>query len=810
MKNIRYKAHKLSILEIAIIIVVILLFKSFVVYGETPVTPSDYTWKPLKVGAGGWVVGMYIHPTEPNLRYVRTDVSGAYRWDEVSSTWKQVVTSSSLPSGYSWYGGNEGVSSLVGAPKDPNIAYMAFRGQIFRSINRGDNWAATNFAINNVTFAPNGEGRQDGERLAVDPNNSDVLYYGSINRSLWVSFNAGTNWAKIEAIPTGAADHGVNTVVFDKLSGTQNSRTKDIYVTVDTGGVFKSSDAGQSWIRISDSGPGILRRYRDAVIGPDGTYFVACTNEGAVGAVWKYNSGIWSDITPGGNLAYWDLAIDPTNGQRLVVIASGGAAWTTLNQGSTWISQGSFRLVSPTIAWLGKQVTYWLSVGDISFDPLVPGKLWFAEGFGVWWSTNLSSNQIVWNEQSAGIEETCGNAVICPPGGKPITAMWDLGVFYHNNPDLYNAQRAYNSGVVGGWHIDWCPADPNFIVGVFQTSQSYQNVPRNSYSTDGGKKWQLFASQPTDIAYGCIAVSATSKENIVRLPANDQLPYYTFDMGKSWVQSSFPGYTNTGYTQLSSPMKPLCADRVDPSTFYFYHQSNGIFKSTNGGVNWTRVSSGPVLNRYNMMMKTTPGHAKDIWFAEGKQGNVVGGLWHSIDGGAAWSKVSGIQQAFSFGFGKAQTVDGYPTIYVAGVANGQNGVYRSTNSEGIWDKIATFPLDNFDYIDDIDGDKDTFGEVYICFAGSGFAYGMQKDATQVEQIIQKQNSIVLQGGILTVNNINKNTNVMIYTTLGKLLYKSEQNYDFSINLYDLHLPSGILLVSLSTDKERIIKKIIKM
>lgn len=792
-----------------LLIVASLLFLCFFVSAESKDIFPTYTWKPLKIGGGGWVVGMYIHPTEPNLRYIRTDVSGAYRWQADSLKWKQIVTSASMPEEYAYYGGYSGVSSLVGAPKDPNIAYMAFKGQIFKSINRGDSWTATNFGSLNVIMDANGEGRQEGERLAVDPNNSDVVYYGSTNNALWVTYNAGANWSQINSVPAGTAFHGVNTINFNKHSGISNTRTKDIYVTVDNDGVYKSSDSGSSWNRISDAGPG-KRSYRDAEIGPDGTYFVACTNEeGSNGAIWKYNSGIWTDITPAGSLAYWDLAVDPTNGQRIVVIASGGATWTSLNQGSTWLSQGWFTLTSSTIEWLGKQVSYWLSVGNILFDPLVSGKLWFAEGFSVWWTNDLTLNHINWTEQSAGIEESCGNAVICPPGGKPVTAMWDLGVFYHSDPDSYNAQRAYNSGVVASWHLDWCPADPNFIAGVFQTNQTYQNVPRNSYSTDRGKTWQLFASQPTNLAYGCVAVSATSKDNIVRLPANNSLPYYTIDMGKTWIQSSVSGYTNTGYSQFYSPMKPLCADRVDASTFYFYHQNIGIFKSTDKGASWSKVCNGPVLNRYNMMMKTTPGISKDIWLAEGKQGTVVGGLWHSINGGTTWTSVAGLDQAFSFGFGKAQTTGGYPTIYAAGVANGETGVFRSTNCGATWDKIATYPLGIFDWIDDIDGDKDSFGKVYICFAGSGFAYGIQNNiSTDNVQTVQQGKLIEFKNGILNFKNIDENSEIRIYTTEGKLIYRSNQRYNFSINLSDLNLPTGVLVVSLNSNNTRIIKKII--
>lgn len=691
-----------------------------------PPLPNDgiYTWKPLKVGAGGWVTGMYVHPTERGLMYARTDVSGAYRWNAATSEWKQLVLSTTMPSEYVSYASYNGVHSLVGAPNNPDVAYMAFGHQIFRSADRGNTWTSTSFRSNNVSVDANGEGRQEGERLSVDPNNSDVVYYGSTNQGLWLTQDGGVNWTNVTDIPLGISNHGVNTVVFDKKSGTSASKTNVIYVTVDGEGVFKSSDAGENWERISDTGPGTNKRYRDAEIGPDRTYYVAFSNDdGTTGGVWKYSaSGSWTNISPSGSQPYQDLAVDPNNGQRLIVARTGGTMWTSANQGTSWVSR-TFKRVSTSITWMGQQTDNWLSIGELQFDPFDSGKLWFAEGFGVWWTKNLDVSPIVWQEESRGIEETCGNDVICPPGGKPVTAMWDLGAFYHEDPDSYNATRS-QTVFRSGWALDWCPADPNFIVAVLQSHHGESS--QSAYSTNGGRTWTKFSSIPDDLSYGVIAISATDKNNIVWLPSNGKLAYYTKNRGASWQQGTFPEITSSGLTSHPSPRKPLCADRVDASTFYFYH-NNGVFRSTDGGSMWTKMADSPFPGRANIMMKTTPAHAKDLWIAEGKTSIVSGGLWHSTDGGATWTQKwtsnSGLQQVFSFGFGKPQTSGGYPTIFATGVSNGQHGIYRSVDSGNTWEKIGSYPLGIYDYVDAMDGDKDVFGKVYIAFAGAGFAYG---------------------------------------------------------------------------------------
>ncbi|PAW76233.1 MAG: sialidase [Verrucomicrobia bacterium Tous-C9LFEB] len=700
---------------------------------------ADYAWKPLKIGGGGWVVGMDISPTEKNLIYVRTDVSGAYRWNAATSSWKRIVTAESMPPDSVEYGKYAGVDSLVSAPKDPDIAYMSFGGkpwgevdgQIFKSTNRGDKWVATSFGNHHVKIEANGEGRQEGERLAVDPNNSDVVYFASKGDGLWFTRDGGAKWARVKEIPAGAPIHGVNTVVFDKDSGVLDGkvpRSKIIYVTVFEGGVFQSKDGGETWANIAAAGPGNASHYRDSAMGPDRTYYVVCDNEkGGVGSVWKYSvDGKWIDITPdheqGKNTNYWGVAVDPTNAKHVVVTRNGGKMFVSKDQGKTWIFT-LFRLNSPNIKWMHTQTNYWLSVGEIAFDPFDPGKLWFAEGFGVWWSKELKAPLIEWQAASEGIEEVCGNDVIAPPGGKAVGAMWDAGVFYFGDPDTYTSQRAYPN-FMSAWALDWCAADPKFLVGVFQNHLNFKPHTNSSgYSTDGGQTWTRFPlveseKIPDELKYGVIAVSANSTDKIVWCPAENKLPYYTADRGATWTQSSFGGPTTTGFVSFPMSMKPLCADRVLPDTFYFYRPEEGVYRSTDGGATFTKVGN-PVSNRYNAILKSTPGKAGDLWFAEG----LVGGVWHSTDGGATWLQLPGIKLAFNIGLGKAEKEGGYHTLFVVGIGDNGHGIYRSTDVGQSWDKVGDYPLGIFDFIDAMDGDKNEFGKVYVGFCGSGFAYG---------------------------------------------------------------------------------------
>lgn len=699
---------------------------------------ASYAWKRMKIGGGGYVTGLDISPAEKDLVYVRTDVAGAYRWDPAAAAWRQLVTTKTMPAGVLSYGKHGGVDSLVGAPSDPNVAYMAFAatpygggdGQIYRSLDRGETWTASDFLRHKVKMEPNGEGRQEGERLAVDPADRDVVYFGSISHGLWTTADGGGTWARVPAIPAGTPEHGVNTVVFDGASGTADGKTRVIYVTVMGGGVYRTANAGRDWARISDAGPGDAGKPRDAAIGRDRSYYVAYDNQGgATGSVWRYSpDGTWTDITPpppaGGNKAWWAVAVNPADPAQVVAMIQGGRCFVSSDQGASWTSHG-FRLVSPEIRWQREQSNHYLSVGQLAFDPFAPGRLWFAEGFGVWRATlPVTTPEIEWRTISEGIEETCGNDLVAPPGGRPVAAMWDLGVVHFSDPDSYSAEKS-PPGFMSAWALDWCATEPTFLVGVLRSQVSSVPHPRSSgYSTDGGRSWTRFAAlvdgtAPPELDYGVIAVSADSPDNIVWAPSGKKLPYFTKDRGATWTRATMEGVTATGFGGHYSPQKPLSADRVSAGTFYFYHPDAGMFRSTDGGAHFARLHATPQGGRTNAILKSTPGKAGHLWFAAG----FGGGLARSTDGGATWESVPAPHTIHNVGLGKARREDAYPTLFVAGMERQGPGVFRSTDEGRSWERISGYPLGVADWIDAVEGDKDVFGRVYIGFAGSGFAYG---------------------------------------------------------------------------------------
>ena len=187
---------------------------------------------------------------EPGLLYARTDIGGAYRWNADGRSWQPLMD---------WLGhddhGRFAVESLALDPSDPDRVYLAVgtylheRGQdgaILRSNDRGATFRRTSLPFK---LGGNAQGRGNGERLAVDPNDGRVLLFGTRENGLWRSDDGGATWRASPGFPQIATSKsawaegwrdlqpiGIAFVVFDPGSGAPGVASKTIYAGVSTSG----------------------------------------------------------------------------------------------------------------------------------------------------------------------------------------------------------------------------------------------------------------------------------------------------------------------------------------------------------------------------------------------------------------------------------------------------------------------------------------------------------------------------------------------------------------------------------------------
>src|SRR5262249_24707230 len=226
--------------------------------------------------------------------------------------------------------------------------------------------------------------------------------------------------------------------------------------------------------------------------------------------------------------------------------------------------------------------------------------------------------------------------------------------------------------------------------------------------------------------------------------------YYTTNRGATWTQISIPGVPTTVETGWGwgSFLKRhvVAADKATAGTFYLYNygpgaapSAAGIYRSTDGGATWTHVYGSAVapFSGYNAVLKAVPGQAGHLFFTSGQQGSAgdanpdqAAAFMRSTDGGATWTAVPNVLEVYAFGFGQAAPGGNYPTVFIAGWVNRVYGVWRSDDNARPWTQIGDLPLGSLDDIRSVEGDKNIYGQVYIGFLGSGYAYGKTTGANR--------------------------------------------------------------------------------
>ena len=382
---------------------------------------SQYLWQPVRIGGGGWVVGMTVHPLDPTVRYARTDVGNAYRWKNATQQWipmrvsnangsgVQSVAETDAPSGY-------GADSIAIDPTNTSVVYMVFPTEhstdiqtptndveIYKSVDGGNSFTPGRMSAAAILGNPNGPNRMDGEKLAVDPANSSVLYYGSDSQGLWRSTDDGTTWAQYPLSGSTWPPTNIEfvNIQFAKGPGTVTVNgvvaSKTVYaVSINNGGdgggdVYQSTDGGQSWTDIStgvtDAASGEILSHQalsSSIDSTDALYVVEnSANNGGLRAYWKYGACKWTRVSLQGsiNQALTSVAVDPTNAQRIYALAADTSLSRSDNSGATWINLGSPQYAN-TLGWLPQTVGMsggeWHSNGGLKVD--ANGNLWSPTG----------------------------------------------------------------------------------------------------------------------------------------------------------------------------------------------------------------------------------------------------------------------------------------------------------------------------------------------------------------------------------------------------------------------------------------------
>jgi xyloglucan-specific exo-beta-1,4-glucanase len=719
------------------------------------------TWRNAKWGGGGYVTGLIFHPTSANVLYSRTDIGGAYRWNQATTSWLPITDTFGAAESFF-----QGAESIALDPNDDQLVYMSTglyasadaSARLYISSDRGDHWTSVNLPF---SAGANNNGRGIGERMMVDPNLPSTLYYGSRTAGLWKSTDSGRTWTQVTSLSSlqmsaaqlnaiGGTAMGVEVVLYDTGTLGTGTATQTIYTAVApdyvnaaglSSNLYKSINGGATWTAVTTpvSGYHIPHMVRSA----DGLFYVAFTQGSGPGAtgpgrLYKFDGTNWTLLSSTNSYGYGSVSVygtGPTtrialgvsnswgnfNGQQIVQLSDDG--------GQTWREIEAMMPGTTASGW----------VDDIEIDPSNRDHILHVHGGGIVETHNASSATPTWAATVEGIEETAVLRLVTPPAGAPYVAInssGDIGAWVYT--DLTTTPtRGPDPSWNNGFAADMAWSDPLYIASIGIANWN-NGAPRGYWSGDGGQNWTQFATLPAGAVANSgseASIAVTARNQAVWAPT-DSVPSYTINNGATWVATNLPALPSVG-TGIGRGYR-LAVDRMNPNKVYAYDSgghwwgtAGKVYVSTDAGHTFTLSAgaTGLAPNHFGTAsLAVNPNVEGDVWLSDGSA------VYHSTDSGATWTKLStfasivsanpwpDVYGATAIALGKAKAGATYSAaVYVIGVVNGVWGLYRSDDGGATWTRFND-DAHQFGGMGALAADQNVYGRIYVSGNGRGMLY----------------------------------------------------------------------------------------
>ncbi|KKA28497.1 hypothetical protein TD95_003225 [Thielaviopsis punctulata] len=655
---------------------------------------------------GGFVPSVVFHPNVSGVAYLRTDIGGVYRMNS-DQTWTPITDSITFNS--SWH--NWGCDALAVDPQDENKVYAAVGGNM--------------------------PGRGMGERLAVDPANSNIIYFGARSgKGLWRSTDGGKTFSNVTSFtdtgpfaPNPQDSSGYNSdpqgltfVTFDTTSGTVDGATARIFVgTADnsTSGasVWQTKDAGKTWsavegqpgkyfphkCRLSPSEQALYLSYSDGT----GPY------DGTMGGVYRYDlrKNSWTNITPvsGSDLyfGFGGLSVDIKKPGTVMVAAlnswfpdaqifrstDSGATWTQLWEWTSYPSRdlyyGSDYSAAPWIEEFLQGDTKKLGwmIESLEIDPHDSDHWVYGTGLTLFGGNDLTKWDTVHNISidimATGIEEMAVLGLASVPGGTELLAAVgdDSGFSFASSADLGTPPKTMwgTPKFTSSTGVDYAGASPKTVVRIGNSAGS----PQVAMSNDGGATWYANQAAGTTAEGGSVALSADAT-SIVWSSANSGVMHSSNSASFSAVSSL--------------PSGAVVASDKKNAKYFYAGSGSSFYVSSDGGATFSASSSALSGVSSVRAIAAHPSTAGQIYVSTNA------GVFVSTDFGKTFSALGKgtISNAYAIALGKGSAGT---NIYV--LADGPAGakLYASADNGKTWS--------------DIQGNSQGFGSLAGCvLAGS--------------------------------------------------------------------------------------------
>lgn len=598
-----------------------------------------------------------------------------------------------------------------GNPGDPNPVGFG----VYKSLDSGDSWSPINTGLEDLTVS----------HLVVDPTNTQTLYAGvgcvddniTLPGNVFKSTDGGASWQRLDVSPnfpvTRVALHpddpqkvyamGYGGVFLSEDGGEHWSRLDErfkaavytffyehvfapddpdtTYVGTYAGGIIKSVDGGRNWFEVNGlrhQGDVLGNSYGTALDPTDSDTLYATT----IGGVFKTTNGgeSWRFIGQGLMQHQRQIALDPTNPQRLYLGGDSQTFYASDDGGDTWTQVPLSSAARSRAALLppGTDIQY----SAIAVDPFSSNYVLIAVHHAPD-SPLLRSADYgqTWQAPALGFQAAAFALAFHPT----VSGTVYVGLGW--SPDNPRLLRSDDGGAT------WADAAPGLsLLTVYQMVEANGIIRAATNGSGVQTRWPgdpvvwektSHVSPGNDLSYVTrLAADGADPANLLAFDKGDQTVYRLASSALPWQPALHLG-------EQGDEVYDLAYDPVDPSLAYATTRLSGFWRSADGGATWAPANAGLPVSATLSVSATLRGLAAGPTGAlyVGQTG-APGRLYTSADGGDSWSPLN---DALTFSSIHAFAADpSDPDVVYAGVWGG--GTWKTEDGGDSWALLSEAPV----------------------------------------------------------------------------------------------------------------------
>jgi photosystem II stability/assembly factor-like uncharacterized protein len=614
---------------------------------------AGQSWAPVTDKYFGGTIGaIAVAPSAPDVVFVgggeypiRGNVShgdGVWKTTDGGKTWAFVGL-----------GETRQIADIVIHPTNPDIVYVGVLGHVwapttdrgvFRSKDGGKSWQK-------ILFRNDSTGVVD---LVMDPKDPNVLYAGlwQAGRTPWMLSSGGTgsgmfkttdggdHWTEITRNPGLPA--GIWGNIGITISGANSNRLW-ANIEADSGGVFRSDDAGKTWIQ-TNSDRNLRQRawyytkiHADSkdtnVVYDNNVSFMKSTDGGKT---FRAVSG----MAHGDSHDFW---VDPKNSNRMIESDDGGAT-VSIDGGKTWsdedfataqfyhvvatthfpyricgAQQDNSTLCGPSRGNL--DIADWLEAGGGESGFIAPRNddpdIVYAGSYG-----NLLTRKDMRTGITVDVNPWPDNPMGHPAKDPKYRFQWTFPIIVskHNSNVVYAGSNVIHKTTNGGKR--WTVISPDL---------TYHDP-----ATLGNSGGPLTKDQTSVEYYATVFIIEESPitPKVIWTGSDDGKVYLTRDGGVKWVDVTPKDMVKfTRVSSLDASKFGECIAYVAANRYQLDDDHPYLWKTTDCGAHWSRIDAGIAPSEFTRVVREDPA----------KRGLLIAGtergVWFSADDGSHWQSM---------------------------------------------------------------------------------------------------------------------------------------------------------------------------